>query len=72
VDQRILPALYSSVESAVEQAGFLREQGREAVVMDPEGWQVWPAAANQRGRPQPRSSADEVGFVAEAKRAVMN
>ncbi|MBW3597006.1 MAG: hypothetical protein KY475_06995 [Planctomycetes bacterium] len=47
VDQRILPVLYSSVESAVEQAGFLKAQGRDAVVVDPDGWQIWPPAAER-------------------------
>ena len=60
MDQRILPVLYSSVESAVEQAGFLRAQGREAVVMDPEGWQIWPAGVDA-GAAKPRMRHREPG-----------
>ena len=50
VDQRILPVLYSSMEAAVEQAGYLRAHGREAVVVDPAGGQTWPDAGRADGR----------------------
>jgi hypothetical protein len=71
VDQRILPVLYSSMEAAVEHAGFLRTKGREAVVVDPEGRQTWPDAPLAERRLNGARASSDVQPSAPADRIVI-